>query len=233
MLTAIAPWLEEARRTRSRSLRHGPEGAEPVDQRSCLVAPLVAQQEPLGYLYCDIEGAFGRFHDADRDLLAMLAAQAAVALANLRFAAGLEQQLAERTAQLEQRASELAVINSIQQGMAAELDFQAIVDLVGDKLREVFKTGDLGIHWGDEAAHEIRFPYQFERGVRIYPAADPSLRRAASAPRRARRQPPGGHEQPAAADGLGLYTSPGTDQPLSIGARFRSSPASGCWAASC
>ena len=29
--------------------------------------------------------------------------------------------------------------------MAAELDFQAIVDLVGDKLREVFDTGDIGI----------------------------------------------------------------------------------------
>jgi hypothetical protein len=28
------------------------------------------------------------------------------------------------------------VINRIQEGMAAELDFQAIVDLVGDKLRE-------------------------------------------------------------------------------------------------
>ena len=33
--------------------------------------------------------------------------------------------------------AELAVINSIQEGLAAELDFQAIIDLVGDKLREV------------------------------------------------------------------------------------------------
>ncbi len=40
----------------------------------------------------------------------------------------------------QQRVAELAIINSIQQGLAAELDFQAIVDLVGDKLREVFNT---------------------------------------------------------------------------------------------
>src|SRR5687767_14391045 len=40
--------------------------------------------------------------------------------------------------QLAQREAELEIINSIQQGLAAELDFQAIVDLVGDKLREVF-----------------------------------------------------------------------------------------------
>jgi GAF domain-containing protein len=84
LLQAITPWLEEARATRAVKLRDGPEGAETIDQRSCLVAPLIAQSEPLGYLYCDIEGAFGRFHDSDRDLLAMLAAQAAVALANVR-----------------------------------------------------------------------------------------------------------------------------------------------------
>ena len=46
----------------------------------------------LGYIYADIDGAFGRFHDADRDLMAMLASQAAVALANVRFAEGLEAQ---------------------------------------------------------------------------------------------------------------------------------------------
>ena len=32
--------------------------------------------------------------------------------------------------------------------MAAELDFQAIIDLVGDKLREVFQTGEIGIAGG-------------------------------------------------------------------------------------
>ena len=39
----------------------------------------------------------------------------------------------------QERVAELQIINSIQQGLAAELDFQAIVDLVGDKLREVFR----------------------------------------------------------------------------------------------
>ena len=39
----------------------------------------------------------------------------------------------------EQRNAELAVINSIQQGMAGSLDFQGIIDMVGDKLREVLQ----------------------------------------------------------------------------------------------
>ncbi len=85
----------------------------------------------------------------------MLASQAAVALANVRFAAGLERKVAERTAELEQRAGELTIINSIQQGIAGSLDFQGIVDLVGDKLREVLKSDDIGITWIDhDDAHD-------------------------------------------------------------------------------
>ncbi len=73
LLQAVTPWLDEAADTQEPKLRHGPEGAAEKDQRSCLVAPLVAQGQLLGWLYADIEGAFGRFRDADRDLLAMLA----------------------------------------------------------------------------------------------------------------------------------------------------------------
>ena len=115
LLQAVTPWLEEAARSRAVRLRHGPDGAAAVDQRSCLVAPLVVQQRVLGFLYADIEGIFGRFHAADRDQLAMLAAQAAVALDNLRFAAGLEQQVAERTAEAraaQARAESVAMENA-------------------------------------------------------------------------------------------------------------------------
>ncbi len=171
LLQAITPWLDEARHTRLASLRHGPPGAAAVDQRSCLVAPLIAQHQILGYLYCDIEGAFGRFHDADRDLLAMLAAQAAVALANIHASAGLEAKVAERTAQLAQRAGELAVINSIQQGIAAQASFEGIIDVVGDRLREVFATGSVLIVWWDADAGHAQHVYACERGVRVALAA--------------------------------------------------------------
>jgi signal transduction histidine kinase/ActR/RegA family two-component response regulator/tetratricopeptide (TPR) repeat protein len=99
LLQVIAPWLDEARRTHRTTLRHGPNGADEIDQRSCLVAPLLAQGQLLGYFYADLEGLFGRLHDGDRDLLATLAAQAAVALANLRTQEGLEREVAERTAE--------------------------------------------------------------------------------------------------------------------------------------
>ena len=64
---------------------------------------------------------------------------------------------------LAQRETELALISSIQRGLAAKLDFQAIVDLVGDKLREVFERR-LAIGWLDEKANLIHILYAYEHG---------------------------------------------------------------------
>jgi len=174
LLRDIVPTLENAVRTRAASLSHDPPGAPELAQRSRIVAPLVVRNEVVGHLYADIDGAYGRFHEADRDLLAMLASQAAVALDNAQWSQGLEQKVAQRTeelqssnALLEQRANELAIINSIQQGIAASLDFQAIVNLVGDKLRDVFDSADVGIRWRDEDAGLIHYLYEYEHGVRL------------------------------------------------------------------
>ncbi|MFL7869960.1 MAG: GAF domain-containing protein, partial [Anaerolineales bacterium] len=67
----------------------------------------------------------------------------------------------------QERVAELQIINSIQQGLAAELNFQAIVDLVGDKLREVFDTGDFGIRWYDDKTNLVHFLYEYEHGERL------------------------------------------------------------------
>ena len=67
----------------------------------------------------------------------------------------------------EQRNAELAIINGIQQGIAGSLDFQDIVQLVGDKLRELFAAGNLGIFWLDEPAGLMHFLYAVEHGKRL------------------------------------------------------------------
>ncbi|MEO8137957.1 MAG: GAF domain-containing protein, partial [Betaproteobacteria bacterium] len=133
LLRAITPWLDEARRSRAVSLRHGPDAAAPVDQRSCLIAPLVAQTRLLGFVYADIEGAFGRFNDNDRDLLAMLAAQGVIALANARWAKALERKVEMRTAELTETLAEqtaTAEILKVISGSPTDVQpvFEAIVD---------------------------------------------------------------------------------------------------------
>ena len=146
LLSAIRPWLSETRRSRAASLRHGPDGAESRAQRSCLIAPLIVQQTPIGYLYADIEGPAGRFDDADRDRLALLAVQAAAALA-ARAREGLSAGwLSGRPSQ--QRASELTFVNSIQQGMVAH-EFLDASRMVRQAARDV-DSGDVTIMWWDD-----------------------------------------------------------------------------------
>jgi GAF domain-containing protein len=86
-----------------------------------------------------------------------------VALENARLFDETQRLLKET----EQRAAELAVINSIQEGMAAELNFQAIINLVGDKLREVLKTDDIGIRWHNSQKYEVQYLYEYEHGTRL------------------------------------------------------------------
>ena len=100
------------------------------------------------------------------------ARQAAIAIGNVR----LFDQTVRLLKETEQRNAELGVIASVQQGMAAELNLQAIVDLVGDKLREVFNTGDMasggGMRRHTQPAQLLHF-----RAWRAPPS--PALRRAA------------------------------------------------------
>ncbi|HSC22546.1 MAG TPA: GAF domain-containing protein [Casimicrobiaceae bacterium] len=220
LLKVVRPWLMEARRSRGVSLRHDPEDAKPVEQRSRLVAPLVAGRQVLGHVYADIRGAFGRFTESDRDLIGMLAAQAAVALDNARWGEGLEAKVAERTAearaaqaQAEQRAAELAIITGIQQGIAGSLDFQAIVDLVGDRLCEVMKSRDVGIDWFDHDARATKYVYTVEHGIRLHLPDKPRTEES-WARQMAQRTTQVLHtvaEQTAA----GITAAPGTDQALS------------------
>src|SRR5678810_349903 len=67
----------------------------------------------------------------------------------------------------EQRAAELAVINSVQQALAAELNMQGIYDAVGNKIREIFGNRDVAIRIFDHADKRMHFPFLYEGGERI------------------------------------------------------------------
>jgi serine phosphatase RsbU (regulator of sigma subunit) len=73
----------------------------------------------------------------------------------------LEQELAQREA-------ELAIINSVQQGLASRLEVQAIYDLVGDKIRDIFNAQVVMISTYDPLTDSIEHRYAIERGERVY-----------------------------------------------------------------
>ena len=73
--------------------------------------------------------------------MSTLAANLGTALENARLFDETQRLLKET----EQRAAELAIINSVQAALAAELNIQGIYDTVGDKIREIFHNADIGI----------------------------------------------------------------------------------------
>ena len=103
------------------------------------------------------------FSEADVRLLTTLAGSLSVALENAR--------LFEET---RQRNAELALINDVQRGLAENLEMQAMYDLVGDRLQEIFDAQVVDIGVLDRETGLLHFPYSIERGVRYPDEADAS-----------------------------------------------------------
>jgi PAS domain S-box-containing protein len=159
-----------------------PEAGKPenvLNSLSVLGLPLISRGQLTGLIYLNNHTIYGPFNQSDVDLLSAFANQAASAIENARLYQDLEQRVADRTAELEtantemeQRAAELSIINSVQQGLASQLEFDAIIELVGDKMRKVFNLQNLGIRIYEPETNMVHFKYSVERGVRL-PLIDP------------------------------------------------------------
>ncbi|MBL8062030.1 MAG: GAF domain-containing protein [Anaerolineales bacterium] len=175
LLDSIALYLAQARLTRTVQLVAGQEAgakAQTFDPQlpspvTRIIAPLISQNQIIGYLYADMDTLYGSFTEVDRDMLGMLANQAAVALDNVNWAQGLEQKVRERTAELHARVEELAIINSVQAGLASQLDVNAIYELIGEQLRSLFDSQAISIVSFDIEQDKRHYEYFLEQGQRI------------------------------------------------------------------
>jgi len=69
---------------------------------------------------------------------------------------------------LRQREAELAILTGVQLGLAARLEVQAIYDLVGDRIREIFDPDVVMLSTYDAATNTVEHRYAIEMGERIY-----------------------------------------------------------------
>ena len=133
-----------------------PDAVSGEPSKSSLFVPLHAGDRVVGvFSLQNLDNEYA-FDERDVRLLATIGASLSVTLENAR--------LVDET---RRRNAELAIINGIQQGLAAELDMQAMYDLVGDKIQEIFdaQVVDIGVY--DRDVGMVRFPYTIERGVRF------------------------------------------------------------------
>ena len=112
---------------------------------------------------------YDAFTEADVRVLSTLAGSLSVALENARLFDETKRLLQEA----DDRAAQLQITAGIQQGLAARIDIQAMCDLVGDRLGELFDAQVFDIAILDREEHRFHFPYTIERGTRFPDSSTP------------------------------------------------------------
>jgi len=131
--------------------------------KSQIYVPMIAGGDVKGVVSLQNLDHENAFSNSDISLLTTLANSMSVALENARLFDETNRLLKET----EQRTAELGIINSVQEGLASKLDIQAIYDLVGDKIRDVFDTQGISISYYDKGKNFITHPYYLFKGKRI------------------------------------------------------------------
>ncbi|TMH00921.1 MAG: GAF domain-containing protein, partial [Betaproteobacteria bacterium] len=124
-------------------------GTERKENERLMVAPLLAGQTVKGVMA--VWRTPGEpFGDSELEFLVGLSLQATVAIENARL-----------FAESQQRAAELATVNTVSQQLAGKLDLAALLELVGEQIRTVFKADVAYVALLDRASGIINFPYQY------------------------------------------------------------------------
>ena len=121
-----------------------------------LGVPLKSEGHTLGVLVVQTYTADKRLTRSDLDILTFVGEHIATALERTRL-----------ISETRQRSAELTLVNDVQRGLAERLEMQAMYDLVGDRIQEIFDAQVVDIGILDPDPRMIHFPYTIERGVRF------------------------------------------------------------------
>lgn len=133
-----------------------------LKHRSTLVTPMTKESQAIGAIVVR-RNVVRPFTEKQISLLSTFAAQSAIAIENVRLFTETQRLLKET----EERNAELAIINSVQQGLANKLDMNAIYEMIGEKLLEVFPRFDLSIGAYDPETDTISAGFIIEHGKRV------------------------------------------------------------------
>ncbi|MDX1699724.1 MAG: GAF domain-containing protein, partial [Melioribacteraceae bacterium] len=131
---------------------------------SFMGVPILMGKEVTGVITVQDIDKKHLYGDKEVRLLMTLSSNMGVALENARLFEETKRLLSES----EQRNVELSILNAIQEGLVMEMEFEAIINLVGDKFREALGFMDLGIRIYDKKNNIMHYPYEYEHGERLH-----------------------------------------------------------------
>lgn len=139
---------------------HQIEGTDVM--QSYLGVPLVLGKTIVGAINLQDDRSHA-YDESNIRLLTTLANSLSIALENARLFDESQNLLRES----EQRNAELAVINSVQQGLASKLNLKGIYELVGERIRDIFDAQAVMIATFDHDQGLTYLPYMYEKGQRF------------------------------------------------------------------
>jgi serine phosphatase RsbU (regulator of sigma subunit) len=133
-----------------------------ITPKSWLGVPMMVGDQVTGILSLQNVDRENAFNESHVRLLQTLAASMSVALENARLFDETQRLLSET----KQRATELHIINSVQEQLARNLDRASIYELVGEKLNQFFQPADLSIMIYNPQTDLLSEPFNIEGGKR-------------------------------------------------------------------
>jgi signal transduction histidine kinase/DNA-binding response OmpR family regulator len=125
--------------------------------KSMVAVPIISGDRVLGLIQLknyEKENAFG---ESELRLMTTIAGSLGAALENTRLFNETQRLLRET----DQRAAELATVNTVSSALISELDVDALINLVGEQIRSIFNADIIYVALLDRQNQIINFPYQY------------------------------------------------------------------------
>jgi PAS domain S-box-containing protein len=138
--------------------------------RASLGVPMIIGDRAIGIMSINETRFENAFDDDDVRLLVTIASNVAVAIENARLFVLAQQELFERKraeGDLRERMEELEVINTISQMLISAPNIQALLEIIGGKIQQVFNAPIVYIALYDQAEGTINFAYYYHNQQRV------------------------------------------------------------------
>jgi signal transduction histidine kinase/CheY-like chemotaxis protein len=117
---------------------------------SAVFMPMIVGDTVKGYISLqNIDRTFA-FSESDVSLIATLTNSMSVALENARL-----------FNEIQQRAAEMSTVTQVSSALASQLDLEALIQMVGDLMKDLFKANIVFLAFLDKKSNTINFPYQY------------------------------------------------------------------------
>ncbi len=140
-------------------------------EKSFMAVPIMVANKAVGMVAISNYEKENAFTDSEVRLLQTVVSAMSVALENARLFDETNRLLKET----EQKTAELAVINSVQDGLVREMKMQSIYELVGNRICELFDTQTVLIRTFNYKTGNEEWQFVIEKGVRLHSEPRPFI----------------------------------------------------------